>query len=213
MPAIDAEALADTAVLLGLISREELRGARDEADDGSGEALARALLRKGLLTSWQVDRLNKGEHSGFFYGGCKILFHIAEGTFARVYRGRKQPGNQSVAVKVLRRRFTTDPAAVIRFNQEAEAGLKLVRWPCAAATLDDSLRRVASPKSTSLAIPREPIRMLVPLISRWVTPLLIEYARPAERPIISGKASSEPSLVRNLRKSRRFEPSTYSIII
>jgi CheY-like chemotaxis protein len=126
MAALDAEALADNAVLLGLITREDLREAREEAEDGSGEALARVLSRKGLLTSWQMDRLNKGELSGYFFGGCKVLFHIAEGTFARVYRGRKQPGNQSVAIKVLRRRFTSDPAAVARFNQEAEAGLKLV---------------------------------------------------------------------------------------
>lgn len=126
MAAIDAESLADNAVLLGLISRDDLRQAREEAEDGSGDALAKVLLRKGLLTSWQLERLNKGEHQGFFYGGCKILFHIAEGSFARVYRGRKQPGNQSVAIKVLRRRFTSDPASVARFNQEAEAGLKLV---------------------------------------------------------------------------------------
>src|SRR5947209_3565934 len=46
--------------------------------------------------------------------------------FARVYRGRKQPGEQSVALKVLRKRFTSDPASVARFNQEAQAGLKLV---------------------------------------------------------------------------------------
>ena len=126
MAALDAEFLADNAVLLGLLSPEDLRDAREEADDGSGEALTRVFLRKGLLTSWQLDRLKKGELSGYFFGGCKVLFHIAEGTFARVYRGRKQPGNQSVAIKVLRRRFTTDPAAVARFNQEAEAGLKLV---------------------------------------------------------------------------------------
>lgn len=126
MAALDAESLADNAVLLGLVTRDQLREAREEADDGSVEALAKVMLRKGLLTSWQLERLKKGELQGFFFGGCKILFHIAEGTFARVYRGRKQPGNQSVAIKVLRRRFTSDPAAVARFNQEAEAGLKLV---------------------------------------------------------------------------------------
>ena len=55
----------------------------------------------------------------------KVLFHIAEGTFARVYRGRRQPGNQSVAIKVLRQRFTADPASIQRFNQEAESGMRL----------------------------------------------------------------------------------------
>jgi eukaryotic-like serine/threonine-protein kinase len=126
MADFDAETLAEQAVLIGLLTREQVRQVRAEADDGSIEAMSRVLLRKGLLTSWQLERIKKGEVSGFFFGGCKVLFHIAEGTFARVYRGRKLPGNQSVAVKVLRRRFTTDQEAVARFNQEAEAGMKLV---------------------------------------------------------------------------------------
>ncbi len=105
MAELDAESLAEQVVLLGLLSREQIRAARAEAADGSSDAIVRTLLRKGLLTSWQVEKLQKGETAGFVYGNCKVLFHIAEGTFARVYRGAKQPGNQSVAVKVLRERF------------------------------------------------------------------------------------------------------------
>lgn len=126
MADFDAETLAEQAVLIGLLSRDQVRQVRDDAENGSIEAVTRTLLRKGFLTSWQVDRLLKGDVQGFFYGGCKVLFHIAEGTFARVYRGERVPGGQSVAIKVLRRRFTTDPAAVARFNQEAEAGMKLI---------------------------------------------------------------------------------------
>lgn len=121
----DAQGLAEQAVLIGLVSRQEAREARDDAEDGSPEALSRAFLRKGLLTSWQLDRLMKRDPSGFFYGGCKVLFHIAEGTFARVYRGIKVPGGQPVAIKVLRKRFTTDPDSIKRFNQEAESGMRL----------------------------------------------------------------------------------------
>jgi serine/threonine protein kinase len=68
----------------------------------------------------------KGDPTGFFFGNNKVLFHIAEGTFARVYRGQRQDTGQAVAIKVLRRRFTTDAAAVARFAQEAEAGMRLV---------------------------------------------------------------------------------------
>lgn len=125
MVEFDAQGLAEQAVLIGLISREQARQARDEAEDGTVEALSRILLRKGWLTSWQMERLTKSDPTGFFYGGCKVLFHIAEGTFARVYRGVKVPGGQSVAIKVLRRRFTTDAESIKRFNQEAEAGMKL----------------------------------------------------------------------------------------
>ena len=125
MADFDAETLGEQACLLGLITREDARSAVAEADNGSIEAISRSLLRKGLLTSWQLDRLMKGDPSGFFYGGYKILFHLAEGTFARVYRGQKADDGTPVAVKVLRQRFVADPTAVERFNKEAEAGMRL----------------------------------------------------------------------------------------
>ena len=87
MPDLDAEMLVDQAVMLGLVSREQLREATAEAEDTSADTVLRMLLRKGLLTSWQIERLKKGDPTGFFYGDAKALFHLAEGTFARVYRG------------------------------------------------------------------------------------------------------------------------------
>src|SRR5205823_5616734 len=101
----DAPTLADQIIRLGIATRDQVQEAKEDAEDGSLEALKRALLRKQIMTSWQLDRMLKGESSGFLYGSSKVLFHIAEGTFARVYRGRKTPGNQSVAIKVLRKRF------------------------------------------------------------------------------------------------------------
>ena len=126
MSEIDPETLLENATLIGLIERHQAADARADAADGSLDAIVRSLSRKGLLTSWQLERLKKNEHDGFFFGGCKVLFHIAEGTFARVYRGRRYPGNQSVAIKVLRQRFVADADSIQRFNQEAEAGLKLI---------------------------------------------------------------------------------------
>ncbi len=123
---IDAQTLLEQATLIGLITRDQAQMARSEAADGSADAVARVLLRKDLLTAWQFEKLKKGDPGGFYFGGCKVLFHIAEGTFARVYRGRKIHGNQSVAIKVLRQRFVSDAGAIARFNQEAESGLRLV---------------------------------------------------------------------------------------
>jgi hypothetical protein len=126
MTEIDAQTFLESATLIGLIGREQAQQARGDAEDGSVEAVARVLLRQDILTAWQVEKLKKGAVTGFYYGGCKVLFHIAEGTFARVYRGRKVEGNQSVAIKVLRNRFVADAGAVARFNQEAESGLRLI---------------------------------------------------------------------------------------
>ncbi len=125
MPDLDAELLVDQVTMLGLVSREQLREAMADAEDGSPDAVLRMLLRKGWLTSWQIDRLKKGDPSGFFYGDSKVLFHLAEGTFARVYRGEHTGNGQAVAIKVLRQRFATIPDAVYRFHQEAEAGIRL----------------------------------------------------------------------------------------
>jgi len=125
MPEIDADALVDQVTMLGLVSREQLREASADAEDGSPENVLRMLLRKGALTSWQIDRLKKGDPTGFFFGESKVLFHLAEGTFARVYRGEHIPTQGAVAIKVLRQRFALIPEAVDRFHQEAEAGIRL----------------------------------------------------------------------------------------
>jgi eukaryotic-like serine/threonine-protein kinase len=125
MADLDAHSLADTAAMIGLVTRGQAREAVADATDGSIEAISRSFLRKGFLTSWQLDRLKKEDPTGFFFGGHKVLFHLAEGTFARVYRGVKPETNEAVAIKVLRNRFVTDAAAVERFHNEAEAGMKM----------------------------------------------------------------------------------------
>ena len=122
---LDAQSLADHAAMIGLVTRAEAREAMSDAENGSIDAASRSFLRKGLLTSWQIDRLKKADSAGFFYGGYKVLFHLAEGTFARVYRGVKPESGSPVAIKVLRNRFINDPAAVARFHDEAEAGMKM----------------------------------------------------------------------------------------
>src|SRR6516165_10330308 len=127
MPEIDAETLVDQLTLIGLISREQYREARSEADDGSGEAFIRVLMRKGFLTSWQLERLKKGDPSSFFYGNYRALFFLAEGTFARVYRGSQNDVGTPVAIKVLRHRYVAISEAVLRFHNEAEAGMRLRR--------------------------------------------------------------------------------------
>ncbi len=125
MSEIDAATLAEQVVLLGLTTQDQAYEAMAAAEDGSFDGLASSLLRRGSMTRWQVDKFRKGDLSGFFYGGCKVLFHLAEGTFARVYRGVRTATGQPVAIKVLRQRFLMDPGAVDRFGKEAEAGLKL----------------------------------------------------------------------------------------
>ena len=127
MPEIEVESLVDQLLMIGLVSQEQHFYARSEAEaeDGSAEALIRVLMRKGWLTSWQLERLKKGDPSSFFFGNYRVLFHLAEGTFARVYRGQHNGTGSSAAIKVLRQRYVSIPQAVLRFHKEAEAGMRL----------------------------------------------------------------------------------------
>jgi len=122
---IDAEMLFDQVKMIGLVSREQLHEATIDAEDGSPDSMLRMLLRKGAITSWHIERLKKGDPSGFFFGDAKVLFHLAEGTFARVYRGEHITTKAALAIKVLRQRFAMIPEAVDRFHKEAEAGMRL----------------------------------------------------------------------------------------
>src|ERR1700679_13226 len=125
MAELDAELMLDQVTMIGLVSREQLLDARTDAESGSPDAGLRMLVRKGSLTSWQLDRLRKGDPSGFFFGDSKVLFHLAEGTFARVYRAEHATTKAALGIKVLRQRFAAISEAVERFHKEAEAGIRL----------------------------------------------------------------------------------------
>ena len=83
------------------------------------------LLRRELLTNYQLDRLLKGERGGFFYNDYRVLYLIGTGTFARVYRSVHRESGKVVAVKVLRKRFRDDPTATDQFLREGQLGVQL----------------------------------------------------------------------------------------
>jgi len=86
------------------------------------------LLRKELLTNYQVERVVKGLRTGYFYGDYKVLYLVGSGTFARVFRTEHKDTGKVVAAKVLRRRFSEDPKRATQFMTEGELG-KGLRHP------------------------------------------------------------------------------------
>ena len=83
-------------------------------------------LRKGRLTSWQIDRLKKGDPTGFFFGERQGALPPGRGDLRAGLSRRARPASgQPLAVKVLRQRFAQIPEAVQRFHKEAEAGMRL----------------------------------------------------------------------------------------
>jgi serine/threonine protein kinase len=89
------------------------------------ENFSSLLMRRGLLTNFQLDRLVKGERGGYFYGDYKLLYLVGTGTFARVYRVVNMKTGKVFALKVLRKRFREERAQTEQFLREGEIGARL----------------------------------------------------------------------------------------
>jgi len=98
-------------------------------------AFGQALVRRELLTGFQLERLLRGERGGYFFGKAKILYQIGAGSFARVYRAIHRDTGAVLAVKVLRNRFANDPDKCRAFQHEGEMG-RLLRHPNIVAIED-----------------------------------------------------------------------------
>jgi serine/threonine-protein kinase len=83
------------------------------------------LLRKGIITNFQLERMLTGERLGYFYGPYKVLYMIGAGTFARVFRAVHRETGKVVAVKVLRRRHRDQVVQIEQFLREGRMGLEL----------------------------------------------------------------------------------------
>ncbi len=127
MVELSAEQFAQRAFDLNLLDERQFQEVLGQigSRELSGEEFQQLLLRRELLTNYQTERLLRGERTGFFYGQYKVLYLIGTGTFARVYRACHRRTGQIVALKVLRRKHSQDPAQAERFHREGEMGATL----------------------------------------------------------------------------------------
>ena len=96
---------------------------------GSGDddsvRLARAMVKKGYLTSYQAERVLAGRTVGFFFGRYKILDNIGRGSMGRVYKAQDTVLQRRVALKILPRNLASTPKLVARFQREGAASARL----------------------------------------------------------------------------------------
>jgi len=136
MATLDANAIAQLALKVGLVSESQIQDAWMELGQKGGEAepLLKILERRSILAPYQISKLRKGDTDGYFLGGYKILYKIASGSFGRVYRAEEPMSGRSVAIKVLRKRWSEDDHTIELFEREGRVGLGL-RHPNIVETL------------------------------------------------------------------------------
>ena len=123
----NAEQIAQRAFNVGLLDERQLQEVW--ASFGSRhvqlEDLLQTLVRREYMTNYQVERLVKGERSGFFFGDYKVLYLVGTGTFARVYRAVHRTTGKIVALKVLRNRYSENQVQANQFVREGRVGCAL----------------------------------------------------------------------------------------
>ncbi|HTQ39466.1 MAG TPA: serine/threonine-protein kinase [Pirellulales bacterium] len=127
MPEWTAEQIAQAAFDRDLIDEQQFRQVLAESGslDCDPEQAKQAMVRRGLLTNYQLEKLLRGDRTGFFYGKYKSLYLIGRGTFARVFRAVHRDTGEVRAVKVLRNTHFVDPEKREQFLREGEMGCTL----------------------------------------------------------------------------------------
>jgi serine/threonine protein kinase len=82
--------------------------------------LARQLLERGWLTSYQINQLFQGRGSDLVLGPYVLLERLGEGGTGRVFTARHQHMNRIVAVKIIRPELVSDAEVVARFRREVQ---------------------------------------------------------------------------------------------
>ncbi len=131
-----AESIAQQVVELRLVDPQQVQDVWSEVGrNATPDELLQALVRRNLLTNWQVERVKKDYSVGFHYGDYTLLYMAGSGTFARVYRAIHKTTGEIVAVKVLRSRHADSDDVIEHFVREGQVGKKL-RHPNIVAIYD-----------------------------------------------------------------------------
>jgi eukaryotic-like serine/threonine-protein kinase len=122
-----AEQVAQRAFDLGLLDERQLQDVWSSFGSHNVpiQDFVQTLVRREYLTNYQVERLVKGDRTGFFFGNYKVLYLVGQGTFARVYRAVHRQTGKIVALKVLRNRFSENRVQANLFVREGRLGCSL----------------------------------------------------------------------------------------
>lgn len=116
----------------GLATAEEVQHclalAKQASEDKNQASLADLLVNNEYVTRRQMSRLREmaqAERSGQKIPGYKILGKLGAGAMATVFKAKQLSLDRMVAIKVLPRKFTSNPQFIERFYAEGRAAAQL----------------------------------------------------------------------------------------
>lgn len=128
MAKVTVEKFLELAEKSELVSKDQLEKALPEITAGGTpdqaadvDFISDGLIKAGLLTKWQTDKLRDGKHKGFFLGKYKLLGHIGSGGMSSVYLAEHVKMQSKRAIKVLPKNRVDDSSYLARFHLEAQA--------------------------------------------------------------------------------------------
>src|SRR5262249_11292433 len=136
---LELDEFHENVVLSGLVPKDDL----DQTRSGLGSEpardapirLARLLVHKGFLTSYQARKLLAGATKGFCLGGYRIQQPIGEGGMGKVFLAVNERTFEKVAIKVLPPRKAQEEAlSLVRFRREMDLSRRCYH-PSLARTL------------------------------------------------------------------------------
>lgn len=110
-----------------LLSSEQFSAAVEGLPSSDrGLLIARALVKKGVLTKFQAEMLLGGRTSGFNVGQYRILDQLGRGGMGRVFKAVHQTMNRVVALKVVASSLVKNERAQQMFMREVRAAARLM---------------------------------------------------------------------------------------
>jgi serine/threonine-protein kinase len=115
----------------GLATSEEVQRCIElqrQQTDASDQSLAGLLIREGVITQPQLDRLKpqlEQQQPEMQIPGYQVLAKLGSGAMATVYKAKQLSLDRLVAIKVLPRKYTKNAEFVERLYAEGRAAAKL----------------------------------------------------------------------------------------
>src|SRR5262245_24361631 len=144
MPPPSAAGVPDLAAFARLLGRSRLVSADEAARLTAGHptpaAAADRLVRDGVLTRYQADKLLAGRWQGLVLGPYRVLRPVGRGGMGVGYLARRDGAPDPVALKVLPpATAAAKPRSLARFKREMRIGRIVPRHPHVVATVDSGV--------------------------------------------------------------------------